>query len=45
MGTPLDQLSISGFKSIQDLQNFELKSINILIGSNGSGKSNFIDFT
>lgn len=44
MSTPLDKLSITGFKSIQDLQNFELKRINILIGSNGSGKSNFIDF-
>jgi predicted ATPase len=44
MGAPLDKLSISGFKSIQDLQDFELKNINILIGSNGSGKSNFIDF-
>ncbi len=39
----LDKLSIHGFKSIRDLQNFELKNLNVLIGSNGAGKSNFIE--
>ena len=39
----LDKLSIRGFKSIRDLQNFELNNLNVLIGSNGAGKSNFIE--
>lgn len=41
---PLDSISITGFKSIQTLSNLRLKNLNILIGSNGSGKSNFISF-
>lgn len=41
---PVDQLSIRGFKSIQNLDGFKLNDINILIGANGSGKSNFISF-
>ena len=40
----LEKISISGFKSIKSLNDFELKPINILIGANGAGKSNFIDF-
>ena len=44
MGKPLDKLTIKGFKSIRNLENFELKSLNVLIGANGSGKSNFVDF-
>jgi predicted ATPase len=40
----LDKITIKGFKSIQSLENFELKPLNVLIGGNGSGKSNFIDF-
>lgn len=43
MGSKLDKLSIEGFKSIQSLKDFELKDLNILIGGNGAGKSNFID--
>ncbi len=39
----LNQLKINGFKSIKSLD-IELKSLNILIGSNGVGKSNFISF-
>ena len=37
----LNEISISGFKSINKCK-VELKNINILIGSNGAGKSNFI---
>jgi predicted ATPase len=37
-------LTIENFKSIKRLQNFELHNINILIGSNGAGKSNFLSF-
>lgn len=40
----LDKLTIKGFKSIRSLENFELTKMNVLIGGNGAGKSNFIDF-
>jgi len=40
----LDRISIRGFKSIEKLDDFELKSLNVLIGANGSGKSNFVEF-
>ncbi len=40
----LDRISISGFKSIKELCEFELNAVNVLIGANGAGKSNFIDF-
>ena len=36
-------LSITGYKSIRELRNFELRSLNVLIGANGAGKSNFIN--
>ncbi|WP_269241866.1 AAA family ATPase [Flavobacterium limnophilum] len=39
----IDYLEIKGYKSIKKLE-LELKPINILIGSNGVGKSNFISF-
>jgi predicted ATPase len=39
----MDYIKISGFKSIREID-LELKPINILIGANGSGKSNFISF-
>ena len=42
MKDSLSKLSISGFKSIHDLQDFELHSLNVIIGANGAGKSNFI---
>lgn len=44
MGQAISKLTIKGYKSIRNLENFELRNINILIGPNGSGKSNFIDF-
>ncbi|PIP71540.1 MAG: chromosome segregation protein SMC [Nitrospinae bacterium CG22_combo_CG10-13_8_21_14_all_47_10] len=44
MKAKLTKLSVSGFKSICALDNFKLNKINILIGSNGAGKSNFISF-
>lgn len=40
----IKKLTIENFKSIRELQNFELNNINILIGANGSGKSNFLSF-
>ena len=44
MGRPLDRLSLSGFKSIRLLEDFELKKLNVLVGANGAGKSNLISF-
>lgn len=38
----LDRIQIAGFKSIRD-QTLELRSLNVLIGANGAGKSNFIE--
>ena len=35
-------ISISGFKSIRELRNFQLRDLNIMIGANGAGKSNFV---
>ena len=40
----LQQLSLSGFKSIQKLHGLEFKPLNVLIGANGAGKSNLISF-
>lgn len=39
----VDRLTVRGFKSIRTLEDFELGSLNMLIGTNGAGKSNFID--
>ena len=39
----LSRININGYKSIKKLD-IELKSLNIIIGSNGVGKSNFIGF-
>lgn len=44
MGEALKSLTISGFKSIEKLENLELCRLNVLIGANGAGKSNFVDF-
>lgn len=44
MGDFLDKLTIRGFKSIRELEDFEFKSLNVLVGANGAGKSNFISF-
>lgn len=38
----IEKITIEGYKSIKSLKDFELKNINILIGANGVGKSNFI---
>ncbi len=43
MDSALAKLTIKGFKSIRELQDFELQNLNVLIGGNGSGKSNFIE--
>jgi len=38
----LDYITIQGFKSIASIEKLALKPINVVIGANGSGKSNFI---
>jgi predicted ATPase len=38
----LDYITIRGFKSIASIEKLALRPINVLIGANGSGKSNFI---
>lgn len=40
----LDRITIRGFKSIANLEDFELRQLNILVGANGAGKSNFLEF-
>ena len=38
----LDKITVAGFKSIRSLEGFKLRNLNVLIGANGAGKSNFI---
>lgn len=38
----LDKLTVKGFKSIRELDEFKLGDLNVIIGANGAGKSNFI---
>jgi predicted ATPase len=40
----IDWVSIEGYKSIRSLEQFTLGSLNVLIGANGVGKSNFVGF-
>lgn len=40
----VQKLTIAGYKSIRELRDFELRDLNVLIGANGAGKSNFIGF-
>lgn len=44
MADTLKKLTIEGFKSIKSLRDFKLGALNVLIGSNGAGKSNFVGF-
>lgn len=41
---PISQLTIRGFKSIQDMDELELGPLNVLIGANGAGKTSFISY-
>ncbi|MCH9845284.1 MAG: AAA family ATPase [Alphaproteobacteria bacterium] len=42
--TKLSNITIKGFKSLENIENFSLQSMNILVGANGTGKSNFLNF-
>jgi predicted ATPase len=44
MADTIKKLTIEGFKSIRKLEDFPLRSLNVLIGANGAGKSNFVGF-
>jgi predicted ATPase len=43
MSAQLNKLTVKGFKSIRELVDFELRQLNVLIGGNGAGKSNFVE--
>ena len=43
MTSKLDKIIIKGYKSIASLE-LELRNLNVLVGCNGAGKSNFISF-
>ena len=38
----LNKLTVRGYKSIKELEDFEFRNLNILIGANGAGKSNLL---
>ncbi len=38
----LDWITIQGFKSIASIERIQLTPVNLIIGANGSGKSNFV---
>lgn len=38
----IQKMTVKGYKSIKSLVDFELRPLNVLIGANGAGKSNFI---
>jgi predicted ATPase len=40
----LTSIGVGGFKSIKDLQPFQLSPVNVFVGANGAGKSNLISF-
>ena len=35
-------ITIEGFRSIAELRGLQMRSLNVLVGANGSGKSNFL---
>jgi predicted ATPase len=44
MASSLDRITIEGFKSIRSLRDFKLDKLNLLVGANGAGKSNLVEF-
>jgi predicted ATPase len=44
MAETIKKLTIEGYKSIRKLEDFPLGALNVLIGANGAGKSNFVGF-
>ena len=44
MPARLLRLNLWGLKTVRELEGFELRPLNVMIGANGAGKSNFISF-
>lgn len=44
MRTRLDAITLKGFKTIRELDDFRPGQLTVLIGPNGAGKSNFLSF-
>src|SRR3984885_9727772 len=44
MAETIKKLTIEGYKSIRKVEDFPLGALNVLIGANGAGKSNFVGF-
>ena len=42
MRRKIERLTIRGFKSIREMLDFSLGDVNIVVGANGAGKSNFV---
>lgn len=42
MSRKIDKVTIKGFKSLREIVDLELRMVNIIVGANGAGKSNFI---
>jgi predicted ATPase len=40
----LNKITLEGYKSIKQCRDLKLEKLNVLIGANGSGKSNFLSF-
>jgi predicted ATPase len=38
----LERITIIGFKSIRELRDLEIRQLNVLVGANGAGKTNFV---
>ena len=43
MNDKLDHITIKGFRSLAEVEKLQLNDVNVLIGANGSGKSNFVE--
>ena len=44
MAATISEISIRGYKSIAAVDRLPLRSLNVLVGANGAGKSNFLGF-
>ncbi len=42
MAATITEISINGYKSIGSLDRLPMRSLNVLVGANGAGKSNFV---
>ncbi len=42
MRRKIERLTVKGFKSIREVSDFPLGDVNIIVGANGAGKSNFV---